>query len=118
MRLGRQVQLTAEQRRELEQFRDGSPKPYLRERAAALLKVADGEYTAEVARSGLLRRREPDTLYTWLGRASRLERSRQHLPGADHRPHPQESAGSPVASGESVDDWAVCVQREAEGRSA
>ena len=68
MPLGHRIQLTPEQRRALEQLRDRSPKPYLRERASALLKVADGEYAAEVARSGLLRRREPDTLYTWLRR--------------------------------------------------
>lgn len=68
MPLGRQIHLTPEQRQALESLRDRSPKPYLRERAAAILKVADGQYAAEVARSGLLRRRDPDTLYSWLER--------------------------------------------------
>jgi hypothetical protein len=68
MPLGRQVHLDAEEREALEQLRDRSPKPYLRERAAALLQIADGEYPAAVARSGLLRPREPDTIYAWLDR--------------------------------------------------
>lgn len=53
-------------RETLEQMRDHHPKPYLRERAAALLKIADGQTAAEVARRGLLRPRDPDTLYRWL----------------------------------------------------
>jgi hypothetical protein len=60
--------LTDEQRQALLRLRDTDPKPYRRERAAALLKVADGTPAAQVARSGLLRRRKPDTLYAWLDR--------------------------------------------------
>ena len=71
MPLGRQLHLTPEQRQALLDLRDRSPKPYLRERAAALLKVADGEYPAAVARSGLLRPRDPDTLYSWIDRFER-----------------------------------------------
>lgn len=71
MHAGRQVQLDPQDRRLLEQLRDRSPKPYLRERAAAILKVADGEYAATVARSGLLRSREPDTVYAWIERFER-----------------------------------------------
>ena len=41
---------------------------YLRERAAALLKVADGMPAARVARTGLLRPRKPDTVYAWIDR--------------------------------------------------
>ena len=37
-----QLSLTEPQRAELEELRDHSPRPYLRERAAALLKVAGG----------------------------------------------------------------------------
>ena len=68
MPLRRVPSFTPEQRQALEELRDHSPKPYLRERAAAILKVIDGEYAAQVARSGLLRPREPDTLYTWIER--------------------------------------------------
>jgi hypothetical protein len=58
--------LSAEQRRELLDWRDHAAKPWQRERAAALLKVADGTPAALVARTGLLKPRDPDTLYSWL----------------------------------------------------
>ena len=60
--------LTPEQRRDLAALRDAAPKPHLRERAAAILKVADGQSAAAVARAGLLRPRQPDTVYRWLAR--------------------------------------------------
>lgn len=71
MAVPHRLDLTVAQRAELEAARDTSPVPYLRERAAALLKVADGAVAAEVARSGLLRPREPDTVYRWLHRYRR-----------------------------------------------
>lgn len=64
----RALVLTEEQRQALLRIRDTDPKPYRRERAAALLKVASGIPAAHVARSGLLRRRKPDTVYGWLNR--------------------------------------------------
>ena len=64
----RTLQLDEAQRRTLEEMREHHPRPYARERAAALLKVAAGMRPAEVARSGLLRRRKPDTVYDWLDR--------------------------------------------------
>jgi len=60
--------LTLAPREELVALRDAAAKPYLRERAAALLKIADGQAAAAVARTGLLRPRQPDTLYRWLAR--------------------------------------------------
>jgi Helix-turn-helix domain len=62
------LELTPAERAELTVLRDTAALPYLRERAAALLKVADGETAAHVARDGLLRPRQPDTLYAWLHR--------------------------------------------------
>jgi Winged helix-turn helix len=62
------LDLSPEERAELTTLRDTAPLPYLRERAAALLKVADGERAAQVARTGLLRPRQPDTVYAWLHR--------------------------------------------------
>ncbi len=62
------LNLTAEQREELEQIRDHHPKTYMRERAAALLKIADGWSALRVSREGLLKRRHPDTLYRWVHR--------------------------------------------------
>jgi transposase len=49
-------------------MRDHAEKPYLRERASAILQVADGQTGAWVARKGLLRPRKPDTIYEWLNR--------------------------------------------------
>ncbi len=60
--------LSLDQRQQLEELRDTSPKPYLRERAGALLKVADGMAAYAVSQSGLLKVREPDTVYAWLDR--------------------------------------------------
>ncbi len=64
----RTLELSDEERRLLCDRRDHAPLPYLRERAAALLKIADGMPPAVVARSGLLRPRDPDTVYDWLNR--------------------------------------------------
>jgi hypothetical protein len=60
--------LTTTERQTLEELRDHGPKAYLRERAAALLKVDAGMSPARVARDGLLRPRKPDTIYAWLDR--------------------------------------------------
>ena len=64
----RELFLSAPERADLERLARTDPKPYRRERAAALLKIAAGEVAAEVARSGLLRPRDPDTVYSWLDR--------------------------------------------------
>ena len=58
--------LSPEQREQLLHHRDHDPKPYVRERCAALLKVAAGDSPHAVARAGLLRPRKPDTVYQWL----------------------------------------------------
>lgn len=63
-----QLILTEPERQTLEAARDRHPKAYMRERAAALLKIADGMPAAQVARQGLLKRREPDTVYRWVQR--------------------------------------------------
>ena len=62
----RTLQLSPEQRAELEATRDRDQRPYLREKAAALLKIADGMTPNAVALHGLLRCRDPDTVYGWL----------------------------------------------------
>lgn len=64
----RRLDLTDDQRSALLDLRNRAPRAYLRERAAALLKIADGTPAAVVARQGLLRPREPDTVYAWLDR--------------------------------------------------
>src|SRR5438105_4735564 len=62
----RTLTLTAEQRDVLLHHRDHDRRPYVRERCAALLKIAAGQAPYAVARRGLLRARDPDTVYTWL----------------------------------------------------
>lgn len=64
----RRLDLTESNRQALLSMRDHDPKPYRRERAAAILKIADGMPAAQVARYGLLRPRKPDTVYDWLDR--------------------------------------------------
>ena len=60
--------LTHSEQEELTRLRDTAPHAYLRERAAALLKVDAGMSAARVAREGLLRPRKPDTVYEWIDR--------------------------------------------------
>jgi hypothetical protein len=62
----RTLTLTDEQRHELIEHRDHDPRPYVRERCAALLKIAAGDAAYCVAHQGLLKERDPDTVYHWL----------------------------------------------------
>ena len=72
MPLRRTLTVTDSQRQELLDHRDHDPRPYVRERCAALLKVADGQAAHAVARHGLLKPRDPDTVYSWLDLYARL----------------------------------------------
>ena len=58
--------LTEQERADLEHIRDRDARPYRREKAAALLKIADGHSPRKVALTGLLKPRDPDTVYRWL----------------------------------------------------
>jgi transposase len=62
----RRLTLTKEARAELVDAAKHHAKAYVRERAAAILKVADGASAAWVAARGLLLPRAPDTVYRWL----------------------------------------------------
>ena len=62
------VCLSPAQTQELARVRDHDPTPYVRERAAAILKVGAGQSLRAVARRGLLRPRRPETVAAWLGR--------------------------------------------------
>jgi hypothetical protein len=62
----RTLSLTDEQRQELLRLRDHDARPYVRERGAALLKIAEGDTAHRVAKRGLLKPRDPDTAYSWL----------------------------------------------------
>lgn len=62
------LELSSEQKRELEQARDNHPKAYICERCAAILKIEAGQSAHQVALTGLYKKRAPDTVYTWLHR--------------------------------------------------
>lgn len=68
MAIRRTVRLKTREQRELEHYRDHDPRPYVRERCGAILKIAAGATPHAVARQGLLHPRDPDTLYGWLQR--------------------------------------------------
>ncbi len=68
----RTVELDAGQRATLIQHRDHDPRPYVRERCAAILRIADGVAPYWVARHGLGKPRDPDTVYAWLTRYERM----------------------------------------------
>ena len=107
-----QIGLTPAQQAELVQLRDHAPQAYVRERAAAILKVAAGAAVQTVAASGLLRAREPETVRAWITRdllegASGLQvrAGRGRKPAFSPSPHgaqsgprsppPRDPAGSP-----------------------
>jgi transposase len=62
----RTLTLKPAQQDELLWYRDHDPRPYVRERSAALLKVEAGMPPHAVADHGLLKKRDPDTVYAWL----------------------------------------------------
>ncbi len=62
------IELSEAQRRELENIRDHERRPYLRERAAAILKIADGHSGYQVARNLLNKAHWQDTIYEWVKR--------------------------------------------------
>jgi hypothetical protein len=72
MALRRTLELTDTQRQGLQHYRDHDPRPYVRERCAALLKIASGQSAHAVARHGLFKPRDPDTVYQWLNWYERL----------------------------------------------
>jgi hypothetical protein len=80
----RTVVLTAGQRAELVRVRDREARPYLRERAGAVLKIAAGWSPRRVAREGLARPRQAKTVNGWLdayaagGVAGLVQRARGH----------------------------------------
>ena len=87
MPVRRTLALDEQRRSLLVRHRDHDPRPYVRERCAALLKVADGLCAHAVARAGLLRRRDPDTVYAWLDlyREGGLENLFAHQQGGYRR---------------------------------
>ena len=60
--------LSSAQLDDLRCARDHHPKPYVRERAAAILKVAAGQPVRRVAAGGLLKPRREETVSAWVYR--------------------------------------------------
>ena len=56
----RTLELSEAEREELIGHRDHDGRPQVRERCAALLKIADGQSAHEVAQHGLLKARDPE----------------------------------------------------------
>lgn len=75
------LKISSAERQALEAVREHDARAYLRERAAALLKIADGWSAHAVAQRGLLRKHKSDTVYGWL--TAYQEKS---LPGLYQRP--------------------------------
>ena len=64
-----EITLSEQQRAELLQARDHHSKAYVREKAAAILKIADERLPAlQVASHRLLKRRDDNTVRSWLRR--------------------------------------------------
>jgi len=63
-----QLTLSPAQHAELAALRDHAPQAYIRERAAAIVKVAAGATIQAVAHSALLRPRQPETVREWIER--------------------------------------------------
>src|SRR5512133_3808196 len=108
----RELVLKPRQVRELEDHRDHDERPYVRERCGALLKIAAGEAPYHVARTGVLKPRDPDTVYAWLAAYEQEGMDgvlghqqggphRERLRGARHaeRDHPGAVAAGPGGSG-------------------
>lgn len=62
----RYLKLDEEQRQQLERVRDTHEKAHMREKAAVLLKIATGMTPHQAALKGGLKRRHPDTIYSWM----------------------------------------------------
>ena len=75
------LNLTEAEVQSLVELRDKGEPAYLRERATAMLKIHQGVSPHEVARRGLLKKRDPDTVYEWLRRYRQ-----QGLRGLYHHP--------------------------------
>jgi hypothetical protein len=62
------VELTEEQKQELRRVRDHHSKAYVRVKAAAILKVADGQSRRHLALYGLLKPMAQETVSQWIKR--------------------------------------------------
>lgn len=83
----RTLELQATEKQALINHRDHDPRPYVRERCSAILKIAEGNSAHWVAQNGLLKARDPDTVYDWLNayEAEKLAGLEKHQQGGLRR---------------------------------
>jgi hypothetical protein len=83
----RTLTLKSIEEQELIDHRDHDPRPYVRERCSAILKIAEGHSAHRVSQNGLLKARRPDTVYDWLNayEAGKLAGLEQHQQGGPRR---------------------------------
>ena len=62
------LDISKDERKELELIVRTHAKSYMRERASAILQIADGRSGLQVAKHGLLQRRRENTVYEWVHR--------------------------------------------------
>ena len=102
------LELTESEKQALIVLRDKGEPAYLRERATALLKIHEGFSPHEVARRGLLKRRDPDTVYTWLRRYREQGiRGLSNKPGRGRKP-----AFSPKSPEEAESELLVAIGQD------
>ena len=99
------LELTESEIQALVVLRDKGEPAYLRERATALLKIHEGFSPHEVARRGLLKKRDPDTVYAW------LRRYREHgIHGLSNKPgRGRKPAFSPKSPEEAESELLVAI---------
>ena len=92
--------LTQQQIADLQTALNKHPKPYVRERASAILQIHQGKPGYHVAQQGLLRKRRENTLYEWVhrfnqdGMASLLVQPGRGRKAAHSPPQPPAGTGS------------------------
>lgn len=81
------VELSDDEQTALQRIRDTDPHPYVRERAAAILKMAEGRSARDVAYHGLLKRRYHETPAQWYRRYCQEGAAGLHVhPGRGRKP--------------------------------
>ena len=83
----RTLTLKSIEEQELIDHRDHDPRPYVRERCSAILKIAEGRSAHWVSQNGLLKARDPDTVYEWLNayEAEKVAGLEKHQQGGPRR---------------------------------
>ena len=102
------LELSENERQKLVELRDKGEPAYLRERAAALLKIHEGSSPHKVALKELLKRRAPDTVYAW------LRRYKEHgIQGLPHKPgRGRKPAFSPKSPEEAESELYITIGQD------